>query len=149
MYLTYEQYINYGGTLDRAAFTDYEWEAETIINWFTFDRLKNDETFSEEVKRCAYKLIQLAQAKAEAMALGAGNGGSDSTSGSVSSATIASQSNDGVSITYNTVSATETFRALSSNAVGNIMEDTVQKYLQGVTNSLGRKVLYRGIYPNE
>lgn len=29
------------------------------------------------------------------------------------------------------------------------MEDTVQKYLQGVTNSLGRKVLYRGIYPNE
>ena len=29
------------------------------------------------------------------------------------------------------------------------IEATVQHYLQGVMNSLGRKVLYRGLYPGE
>lgn len=150
MYLTYNEYQNYGGTLDETTFNEFEWEAETVINWFTFDRLKQDDTFDEAVKRCAYKLIKLAELKAQALVLG--EDASTSASGTATatvSAAIQSQSNDGVSISYNTVSAAEVFKQLSSNAVGNLMEDTVQKYLQGVTNSLGRKVLYRGIYPNE
>lgn len=70
MYLTYNEYQNYGGTLDETTFMEFEWEAETVINWFTFDRLKQDDTFDEAVKRCAYKLIKLAELKAQSLVLG-------------------------------------------------------------------------------
>ena len=35
MYLTYIEYQNMGGTLAETAFTDIEFEAETIINYYT------------------------------------------------------------------------------------------------------------------
>ena len=34
MYLTYADYQNMGGTLDETAFNDFEYEAETIVNWY-------------------------------------------------------------------------------------------------------------------
>ena len=37
MYLTFDEYVNMGGTLEEQAYTLYEYEAEYIINWYTFN----------------------------------------------------------------------------------------------------------------
>lgn len=137
-YITYEEYLEMGGTIDDdIVFSDYEFEARTIVDWYTFNRLQKEATYPEAVKRCVYKLISLAQAKAQASLLGDGDN-------SGASAAIASQSNDGVSVSYNILSASEIFNASKSE-----MENTVKKYLNGVTDSQGRKLLYRGVYPDE
>lgn len=139
MYLTYEEYQNMGGTLETTAFNEYEFEAESIINWYTFNRLKKSTTYPEELSRCMYSLIKLCAEKAGLLSNGA-SGDESGTGGSV----IASQSNDGVSVSYNIISASEAFK-LCGDEVGN----TVKRYLNGVTNELGRKLLYRGLYPGE
>lgn len=140
MYLTYEEYQNMGGTLDEATFNDYCFEAEAKINWYTFNRLKHDTTFPEEVKRCVYKLIKLLQDAAAALVISGEQ--NDGENGVV--AGIASQSNDGVSINYNTLSAKDML-----DASQNLIDTTVKQYLNGVTNELGKKLLYRGLYPDE
>ena len=48
MYITYEQYKNYGGTLDEATFNEYEFEARSWVNWYTFNRLENDDVSENE-----------------------------------------------------------------------------------------------------
>ena len=138
MYLTYEEYQNMGGTLDETTFNDYEFEARTQVDWYTFNRLQQDTDFPEAVKRCVYALIKLLQDKNQAMLVGETSADGTVTAG------IASQSNDGVSVSYNTLSARDLVD-MSKDAI----ENTVQRYLQGVKNSLGRKVLYRGVYPDE
>lgn len=140
MYLTYEEYQNMGGTLDETAFTDFEMEAETIVDWYTFNRLQKDTTFPARLKQCVYKLIKLAQERQNALSLGEASNG-ESTEGG---AAIASRSNDGVSISYNVMSAKDVFDTLKDET-----KNTVQMYLNGVVNELGRKVLYRGLYPGE
>lgn len=145
MYLSYDQYVAYGGTItDSATFSDYLFEAERLIDWYTFGRLRNETTFPEDVSRCAYKLINLIQMKNELLksaALGVSSAGQ--------SGNIASQSNDGVSISYNVVGASEAFGLINNNGKGNEAETLVNRYLQNVTDSKGRKVLYRGIYADE
>ena len=109
MYLTYEQYTEYGGTLDESAFDMYEFEAASKIDYYTFNRLKKDNGFdgqSEDVKeavcRCEYRLISLMEARDIANAVsGEGTDESSTVAG------VASQSNDGVSISYNVLSASE------------------------------------------
>lgn len=139
MYLTYAEYQAMGGTLDEATFNDYNFEATAKINWYTFNRLKNDTNIPEEVKRCAYRLIKLIEDMNNAMAT---DGTSGSSTGAV--AGIASQSNDGVSISYNTLSAKDMLESAQAQ-----VEATIKQYLTYVTNELGKKVLYRGMYPDE
>lgn len=136
MYLTYEEYKSYGGTLDEATFNNLEFEAEALINWYTFNRLKNDTTFPVAVKRLMLYLINLASEKANL--IGA------SGSGNIANAAIASQSNDGVSISYNVLNAGQLMESLKGQE-----DEAVNRYLQGVKNELGQLVLYRGVYPNE
>ena len=153
MYLTYEQYKEYGGTLEEVTFNEYEFEARSWINWYTFNRLVNDDvTENENVTRCMYKLIKLAELKAEALTLGSQT--TTITSGTSvttvdTTAPIKSQSNDGVSVSYNNLSASDIFNKLKQSTQGNEIETTINQYLQGVINSLGQRVLYRGLYPNE
>lgn len=152
MYLTYEQYQSMGGTLDSTTFMEYEFEAETILNWYTFNRLQKMTVYPSAVVRCMYELIKIAKLKADAMSLGQQTttiteGGT--TVSVVTNPAVASQSNDGVSISYNTVSASEVFKNLSTTTNGGEIESLVQRYLQGVTDSLGRKLLYRGVYADE
>lgn len=141
MYLTYEEYQSMGGTLDSTAFADCEMEAEAVVNWYTFDRLKKDTTFSEDVKKCMYLLIKYIALQSN---LGGVSGDSDGATSSSNGAGIASQSNDGVSESYNVLSATE----LMENSKSKI-DSIIKTGLSSVTNSLGRKVLYRGLYPDE
>lgn len=153
MYLTYEDYQNMGGTLDQTSFEEYGFEAQTVIDWYTFNRLQKDTEFPEAVKRCMYELIKYAKLKADAMIMGSQTTTTTDSQGNVTtvvtSGSIASQSNDGVSISYNAVSASEAFKALQSQEKGNPLEMLVKRYLQGVTNQLGRKLLYRGVYEDE
>ena len=139
MYLTYEEYQSMGGTLDSTSYENFEFEAEALINWYTFNRLKNDTVFPEAVKRLMKYLIDLAQERAQLLSAG-GSGDSESTT----SAAIASQSNDGVSVSYNVMSAAQIMESLKGQESG-----AIQRYLQGVVNEAGRKLLYRGLYPGE
>ena len=137
MYLTYEEYLNMGGTLDEAAFDNYLLDAEMLIDWYTFNRLEHETVIPEKVKKCVYKLISLEDMKSKAFVLGREVNGEGNAS-------VASQSNDGVSISYNTISASQALDLIKSDA-----ENIIKQYLNGVVNSLGRKLLYRGIYPDE
>lgn len=138
MYLTYAEYQTMGGTLSETAFNDIEFQAECEVNWYTFDRLKGDTEFPEEVKRCMYSLIKLIQEQQQAYLVSPVD-----ASGNIQ-ASIASQSNDGVSTSFNVLSA-QSAAELIKTKIG----DVIQKSLSSVTNSLGRKLLYRGMYPGE
>ena len=138
MYLTYDEYQELGGTLEETAFAQLEFEARTVIDWWTFHRLRNETSYPTAVKRCIFKLISLIGDKQTATVV---NTQTAIESGQVG---IASESNDGVSISYNTLTAKDTVTTVEKE-----IETTVQTYLSGVRNSLGHKLLYRGIYPDE
>lgn len=140
MYLTFDEYQETGGTLSATTFNNFEFEAEALINYRTFNRLKNVESVPDEVKRLTRYLIDLAQKKADSLSLG--NAGDTTTSNAGSY--IKSQSNDGVSITYGGMSSTDLYKVCSAEA-----NQAIDRYLSGVTDVLGRKLLYRGLYPGE
>lgn len=148
MYLSYDEYKEYGGTLDEATFRDLEFDAETEINWYTFNRLKRDEWKSiletDELKRCVYQLIRLKQMETELLASSAGGAGWGI--GWTKEAGITQESNDGVTTKYNTVSAGDLMAYFNG---GKTKVDLINKYLNGVLNELGRSILYRGVYPGE
>lgn len=141
MYLTYDEYIEKGGTLSETDFDFLAYEAGSYIDWYTFNRLKKYEEIPQQVKDCEFYIIRLIQIKLGS--IGVGSLETDSSNiGFMQS--IASQSNDGVSVSYNSLSARD---AISS--ISNEIEGTIQRQLRGVTNELGRNLLYRGLYPDE
>lgn len=140
MYLTYTEYQNYGGSLDETTFNDLEYEAESYVNWYTFNRLKGETTIPEEVKRCLAYIISILKNKMDALHSSGESGGSSLYTG----VGIASQSNDGVSISYNVLNAKEMIESSEDE-----IEDAMNRYLQGIRNSLGHRLLFRGIYPGE
>ena len=143
-YLTYSEYLSMGGNLDSTAFTDIEYEARMKVDWYTFNRVKKDvqnngADIPDEVKECMYHLIRLVQKQMEASGT-LGDGSSSGTYG----AGIRAQSNDGVSIEFNTLTAYE--------ALNNAKEQITLAIKQGlneVKDSLGHKLLYRGVYSDE
>lgn len=141
MYLTYEEYATWGGTLDVPEFELAELEARLLIDRITFGRLKDEEEedIPEAVKFTMFKLIKLLQEQQELAASPTlSDGESTATTG------IASQSNDGVSISYNIISASELYGLKKAE-----INQLAKSYLQGVTNSIGQELLFRGMYLNE
>lgn len=162
MYLDYETYKSFGGTLDETTFNKFEYEAETIVNWYTFNRLKDEkeEDYPSELARCMERLIDYVKLQADAMLLGKqtievtrvvgeGTDATTVTETIQTSAYIKSQSNDGVSISYNNVDASDLFAKLNALGKQNPLAQLVFRYLQGVRNSKGHKLTYRGLYPDE
>ena len=49
MYLTYAEYQAMGGTLSDLDFNFLAYEAESYINWYTFNRLKGNTEIPQEV----------------------------------------------------------------------------------------------------
>lgn len=140
MYLTYDEYIQMGGeALEDTAYENLEFEARTQIDWWTFGRLKNETEQQEAVKRCMYKLIELLDKQQKVLMVDAVD-----EDGNIKAGLMAHQSNDGVSSTYNVITGNMAVRVLKSQ-----LDNTIKMYLQDVRDSLGRKVLYRGLYPNE
>lgn len=146
MYLTYTEYQTYGGKLDETTFNDLGFEACCIVDWYTFRRLVNDDTVSENVKRLVYRLINELDLRNKALTLGKDTS-SASSSETTSSGVIQSQSNDGFSVQFNVMSAKDI--AASSTLKSPQMRNLIETYLTGVRNALGQDVLYRGLYPNE
>ncbi len=138
LYLNYPKYQDMGGRLSLDAYTDLAIQAQMEIDWYTFGRIKKFETIPDEVEWCVFKLVQLLASKQSAA-----SGGTEYTNASLP-ASVASQSNDGVSVSYNTLSASEIVASSKSE-----MEAIIQKYLNTVRDSLGRRVLYRGLYGDE
>lgn len=141
-YLTYDEYTEAGGSLDEDIFNYYAYEAESCIDWYTFNRLHNNTEIPEAVKRCEFYLIRFIQERLAALGISSFGTGGSSDADVLKS--IMSQSNDGVSVSYNSLSARDATATLS-NEIGQI----IKRQLAGVTNELGRKLLYRGIYPGE
>lgn len=139
MYLSYNEYLAYGGKLEETTYNEFEFEAECIVDYYTFNRLKNDTIISEPVKRLIFELIGIAQKKEATLNLGV----SSSNSG-VSDVYITRQANDGVDTTYNSMSASSLYQLSKQE-----MSRTIHRYLATVVNQAGRKVLYRGLYPGE
>lgn len=138
MYLTYAEYQSMGGALDETTFNDLEFEAETLVNWYTFNRLKNDTDFPQELKRLMKYLINMAAFKNNVLVA------SDGTTPTATSSAIASQSNDGVSVSYNILNAKDLMEDVKADS-----KEAIEKFLQGVMNEAGRLLLYRGVYPDE
>ena len=140
MYLTYDEYTVMGGKyIDEIAYEQIEFEARKLVDWWTFNRLQKETEYPEAVKRCMFKLISLIVDKQKAMVVDTASTDDGSTK-----AGIASESNDGVSTSYNVMSAREAVDTLQME-----LEHIIKLYLIGVKNSLGRYLLYRGLYPNE
>ena len=140
MYLDYQTYQTMGGTLDETTFNDLEFAARAKVDWYTFGRLKNETSYPEALTRCMYRLITLIHNQQLASAID--GQGDESSSSSV--AGVASMSNDGVSISYNVLSASEAVEQADKQ-----VEKCIKEYLSDVKNSLGRKLLYKGFYPGE
>ena len=101
MYLTYAEYQEMGGTLDATAFNDLEFEAESYIDWYTFNRLWNQTEYDPRLKRCMYHIIRLIELKMRLMGQPTISQQQQSANGT--GQLIESMSNDGVSIRYNNV----------------------------------------------
>lgn len=148
MYLNYDEYSEYGGTLDETAFKDLEFDAESTVNWYTFNRLKRPEWSealkTEELKRCMYQLIRLKQMENELLT--SSSGGIGAGVAWKKDAGITQESNDGVSVSYNTMSAGDLMAYFNGSKT---KEDLIHQYLESLMNDLGRKLLYRGVYPGE
>ncbi len=135
MYLTYEEYLRMGCTLDEINFERIRFQAEAQINYATFSRLKRDTIIPEEVKRLTHYLIDLAEKKWAALSLG---------KGSADTAYVTSQSNDGVSISYNGMAPSDLVELCKTDSL-----NAIRSFLDGVTNEAGHRLLYRGVYPGE
>ncbi len=143
--MTYEEYKSFGGTLDETAFNEMEFEARNLIDWYTFNRLQNQDKYPEAVKRCIFKLIRLKLEQLQALSISDNDTSIfTSKSGTNSGIAIQSQSNDGVSVSYNTISAAEALEGTKSEMI-----NTIKNYLGGVYNKAGLKLTYRGMYPGE
>lgn len=140
MYLMFTEYQEYGGTLEETTYNQLEFEARAIIDYWTFNRLQNEEIYPEAVKRCVFKLVQLINDKQKAMMIK----DTQSNDSGETSIGITSESNDGVSTSYNVLSAKEML-----DTAQNEIKEIIYLYLSSVKNSLGHRVLYRGVYPNE
>lgn len=139
MYLTYDEYINMGGAeMPETTFQQIEFEARCVIDYWTFNRLQKETEYPEAIKRCMLKLIQMISDKQKAMLTDI-----QASDGTVK-AGIIQEANDGVSASYNTLTAKEAVDTLQ-----NEFPNTIRMYLTGVRNSLGHKLLYRGVYPDE
>lgn len=137
MYLTYEKYQEFGGTLTEAEFLNYERKARLQLDRRTFNRLKKDTEYPNEVLECMYVLIGLIRDKEILMM----QSQSAETTDALPEAQIKSQSNDGVSVSYNVIDASDVYSELNSQ-----IQDSIENYLSETRNQRGERLLYRGYY---
>ena len=124
-YLTFEEYKEYGGTLEETAFNRLAYKASRKIDRKTFNRLQHDTEIKEPVKRLMFELIGVIS-------------NNDTTSESYSPA-IASEGNDGYSISY----ASSSF--LTPDAVDKKIESIIDEYLQFERAQNGQFLLSCGL----
>ena len=125
-YLSYAEYKELGGTLQKVPFNELEFECRKIIDSKTQNRLENADEIPQEVKMLENKMIQDLQ--------GYYNSLQKAQSG------LESENTDGYSVTY-----------ISSNQIGQLvtnklieLQDLVSTYLFGVIVN-NEHLLYCGV----
>lgn len=140
MYLLYSEYQSMGGVLNEATFNDMEREARHIVDYYTYGRLKRDTSVSADVKECMYSIIKLVAANSSSLGVVTDENGNLTGA----SKDVSSYSNDGVSISYNQISAADAFDKRKDE-----IQKCIQYSLAYAVNEAGRKLLYKGVYPDE
>ena len=125
-YLTYSEYKALGGSLDMTPFNLLEYEARRKIDEITFGRLKNVANLPQEVKMCAFALINSIDS------YGSSTNGSNKN--------IASESTDGYAVTYVTGGTIQ--EMVQSKNVE--LNDIINTYLIGVIVN-GEHIMYVGV----
>ena len=142
MYLTYDEYIEYGGKVDETTFSQLEFKCEQNINFYTADRLKDVDTISEAVKRCVFDLINQEQIYNDNVkTLLTAN--SDGNSGRL----VSSFSTDGYQETYATGGADAgTYTLQVRKSIDSAEKLIIKSYLQYERTDDGTLLLYRGVF---
>lgn len=125
-YLSYEEYMNLGGSLEEVSFNELEYECRRIIDSRTQNRLKNTEEIPQEVKMLENKMIQDLQKYYISL--------EKAQSG------ISSENTDGYSVTY--ISSNQIGQLVSDNI--NVLQDLISTYLFGVIVN-NEHLLYCGV----
>lgn len=123
-YLTYEEYQNYGGSLEEPSFERLAYKASKKIDNATFGRLKKEEVISEAVKRLMYELI--------------GTISNTDYSGEGYSPAVSHEGNDGYSVSF--ASGTVMTIARTNATINSLIEE----YLSDEKDSNGTPLLYCG-----
>lgn len=121
-YLTYQEYLALGGTLDEMPFNLLEFNARKKIDERTFGRLVDKGQEYQEVKLCVYNMITILNSY---------------SSYDTQNKAISSESIDGYSISYGTPQKS-TMEAKNSE-----LEDIMNSYLSNIVID-NVPVLYRG-----
>lgn len=122
-YLTYTEYVAYGGTLSPADFMEAEYNARKRIDRLTDCRVRDMEAVPEAVKRCVFALIRIDSAAGAAA--------------QISNPTVTSFNTDGYSESYG--------HALSAEDAEAEMTRLIKTDLYGEVNDYGVPLLYRGV----
>ncbi|MBP5782748.1 MAG: hypothetical protein J6W04_04330 [Bacteroidales bacterium] len=109
-YLTYDEYLNYGGTLDETAFSRLGYMAKRKIDRKTFNRLVDATEIGEPVKRLMFELIGVIN--------------KTDTSNESYEPAIASEGNDGYSISYASASI------MTPDSAEKKIDSLIEEYLQ-------------------
>ena len=126
-YLTHEEYVELGGTLNQTPFNLLEFESRRLIDIRTQNRLKNVENVPQEVKLCEFKLINSI------------DGYTKSINKAVNE-NIKSENTDGYAVTYATTTDIEGIIKSKSAE----LNDTINTYLLLVVVN-GEHLMYAGI----
>lgn len=123
MYLTYDEYKKYGGTLSETDFPVLEFKCRKRIDRLTDCRVQNMASVPEAVKLCMMSLIKL-----------------ENTVG------IEAQAENPVVTSYNTDGYSESYgKALGAFEASQEMNKTVLSMLYGELDDNGVPLLYRGV----
>lgn len=122
-YLTYDEYVNYGGTATQTAFPLLEFKARKQIDYLTASRVQNMASVPEAVKLCMVTVMNMVQATgAEAQA---------------TNPQLTSFNNDGYSESYG--------NALSADDTAKQTKKEIESMLYGEVDDNGVPLLYRGV----
>ena len=125
-YLSYEEYMELGGTLDEVPFNELEYECRRIIDSRTQNRLKNADKIPQEVKMLENKMIQTLQGYYVSL--------EKAQSG------VASENTDGYSVSY--ISSNQISQLIEGKI--DVLQDLVSTYLFGVIVN-NEHLLYCGV----
>lgn len=123
VYLTYDEYKNYGGTAFETDFTMLEFKARKRIDRLTASRVQRMSAVPEAVKLCMMSLIQI-----------------DNKAG------VEAQVENPVVTSFNTDGYSESYgKALSAEDADRSMSASIRTMLWGEADDNGVPLLYRGL----
>lgn len=125
-YLTYEEYMVLGGTLEEVPFNELEYECRRIIDSRTQNRLINADEIPQEVKMLENKMINTLQGYYVSL--------NKAQSG------VASENTDGYSVSY--ISSNQISQLIEGKI--DVLQDLVSTYLFGVIVN-NEHLLYCGV----